>query len=180
MPVWDEFFSENDKMMLANLKPRPPKPHAQFGDRAARIAEGYRNVRVQVDIGGSATYGAGPARQRANLPENQRTRTWEPGPYVRTVPRLFEHLRNQLGDQVELLHDVHERVPPVLAMQLVKDLESYHPFFVEDPFAPEYVGYFEHLRRQTSTPIAMACAPTSCGLIPCPALPGSKISHGAV
>ena len=41
-------------------------------------------------------------------------------PYVRTVPQLFEHLRKQLGDEVELLHDMHERVPPILAMQLAQ------------------------------------------------------------
>lgn len=40
-------------------------------------------------------------------------------------------------------------------MQLAKNLESHRLFFLEDPFAPEDVGYFEHLRRQTSTPIAM-------------------------
>jgi len=85
----------------------------------------------------------------------QRSRVWEPGPYVRTLPRLFEHLRKHVGDDVELLHDVHERVPPILAMQLVKDLEQYRPFFIEDPFSPEDVGYFTHLRRLTSTPIAM-------------------------
>ncbi len=54
-----------------------------------------------------------------------------------------------------MLHDVHERVPPILAIQLAKDLEPYHPFFLEDPFSPEDIGYFKHLRRQTSTPIAM-------------------------
>ncbi len=36
---------------------------------------------------------------------------WESAPYVRMVPKLFEHLRTKLGDEVELLHDVHERVP---------------------------------------------------------------------
>ena len=60
-----------------------------------------------------------------------------------------------MGDDVELLHDMHERVPPVLAMKLVKDLEQYRPFFVEDPFAPEDVGYFAHLRKQCATPLAM-------------------------
>ena len=71
------------------------------------------------------------------------------------IPKLFDYLRSKLGDEVELLHDVHERVPPILAIQLVKDLEKYRPFFVEDPFSPEDVGYFTHLRRQTSTPVAM-------------------------
>ena len=38
---------------------------------------------------------------------------------------------------------------------MCKDLEPYQLFFLEDPFSPEDVGYFEHLRRQSSTPIAM-------------------------
>jgi mannonate dehydratase len=71
------------------------------------------------------------------------------------VPKLFEHIRKAVGDDVELLHDVHERVPPILAMQLARDLERYRPFFLEDPFSPEDVGYFEKLRALTSTPIAM-------------------------
>ena len=64
-------------------------------------------------------------------------------------------MRKHVGDDVELLHDMHERVPPILAMKLVKDLEQYRPFFVEDPLSPEDVGYFANLRQQCSTPIAM-------------------------
>lgn len=119
------------------------------------VEDGYRHVRVQVGVPKLSTYGAGSKAGPSRLPENQRTNIWEPKPYVQRVPRLFEHLRKQLGDDVELLHDVHERVPPILAMQLVKDLEPYRLFFLEDPFSPEDIGYFEHLRRQSSTPIAM-------------------------
>jgi len=71
------------------------------------------------------------------------------------VPKLFEHLRKTVGDEVELLHDVHERVPPILAIQLAKDLEPYRLFFLEDPLSPEDIGYFEKMRQQTSTPLAM-------------------------
>jgi mannonate dehydratase len=116
---------------------------------------GYRHVRVQVAIPGLSTYGSGAAGGAARVPLNQRREVWEPKPYVRTVPRLFEHLRRQLGDDVELLHDTHERVPPILGIQLARDLEQFRPFFLEDPFAPEDVGWFEQLRRQTSTPLAM-------------------------
>ncbi|HUG92909.1 MAG TPA: enolase C-terminal domain-like protein [Planctomycetaceae bacterium] len=119
------------------------------------VGEGYRHVRVQMAVRGQATYGTLRAGGDSAVPDNQRTQTFEPGPYVRMVPKLFEHLRTQLGDDVELLHDVHERVPPILAMQMARDLEPYRPFFLEDPFSPEDVGYFEHLRRLTSTPIAM-------------------------
>jgi mannonate dehydratase len=69
--------------------------------------------------------------------------------------KLFEHLRAKFEDNVELLHDTHERVPPILGIQLAKDLEKYRPFFLEDPVSPEDIGYFRHLRQQTSTPIAM-------------------------
>lgn len=119
------------------------------------MEQGYRHVRVQVGIAGYSTYGSGGGKEDRMKPANARTQTWEPGPYVRTVPKLFEHLRKQLGDEVELLHDIHERVPPILAMRLVKDLEVYRPYFVEDPFAPEDIGYFSHLRKLTTCPLAM-------------------------
>ncbi|MFN4258212.1 MAG: enolase C-terminal domain-like protein [Gemmataceae bacterium] len=125
-------------------------------DAVRRFQEqGYRHIRVQLAIAGLSTYGSGAVQDDPKLPANNRPQVWEPRPYVNTVPKLFEYLRKQLGDEVELLHDVHERVPPILAMQLAKNLEPYHLFFLEDPFSPEDVGYFKHLRAQTSTPIAM-------------------------
>jgi mannonate dehydratase len=132
---------------------------ARFQDveKAVRgfLDRGYRHVRVQVAIPGNATYGAGRAIGDPKVPLNRRVELWEPAAYVRTVPRLFEHLRKTVGDNVELLHDVHERVPPILAMKLAKDLEQFRPFFLEDPFSPEDVGYFQNLRQQTCTPLAM-------------------------
>lgn len=120
------------------------------------MAEGYRHVRIQVDVPGFSTYGArGQGAADDKIPQNLRVDVWEPAPYARLVPRLFEHIRHKLGDEVELLHDIHERVPPVLAMQMVKDVEKFRPFFMEDPFSPEDVGYFKNLRQQTTTPIAM-------------------------
>jgi mannonate dehydratase len=120
----------------------------------AFMAQGYRHVRIQAAVSGLSTYGT-RGKDDEGLPVNARTRLWEPGPYVRLVPKLFEYMRKAVGDDVELLHDMHERVPPVLAMRLVKDLETYRPFFVEDPFAPEDVGYFSHLRKLTPCPVAM-------------------------
>jgi len=118
------------------------------------MEQGFRHVRAQVAVPGLATYGSrgGPDNAAAN---NNRAQLWEPRAYVRTVPKLFEFLRKQLGDEVELLHDMHERVPPILAIQLAKDLEPYRLFFLEDPLSPEDVGYFHNMRQQTSTPIAM-------------------------
>ncbi len=142
------------------------------------MAQGYRYVRCQTAVPGLATYGARKSVtrwQRNAQGESQRAAgtqpgsppgpqavdhkalegVWEPTPYTRLVPRLFEHLRNRLGDSVELLHDVHERVPPIQALGLAKALEPYNLFFLEDPLAPEDNGYFRTMRQQTTTPIAM-------------------------
>jgi mannonate dehydratase len=129
-------------------------------DRArAAMERGFRHVRVQVGVPGLATYGAGSGRGAQDDtapvgPTNPRA-IWEPAAYVRIVPKLFEHLRNKLGDEVELLHDVHERVTPNQGINLCKELEKYRLFFLEDPLPPEENDHFRLLRQQCSTPIAM-------------------------
>jgi mannonate dehydratase len=131
---------------------------AEVEDQARRfIEQGYRYVRCQVAVSGYSTYGSTILPATSGQPAHLRTEQepWEPGPYCRIVPRLFEHLRGRLGEEVELLHDVHERVPPIQAIQLARDLEPYRLFFLEDPFAPEDVDYFRILRRQSAVPIAM-------------------------
>ena len=69
-------------------------------------------------------------------------------------PKMFEHIRNTCGEDVELLHDVHERIQPIEASTCSRNLSSID-FFIEDPLAPEQNGYFPQLRNQTSVPIAM-------------------------
>jgi mannonate dehydratase len=130
-------------------------------DNARRAMErGFRHVRVQVATPGYAGYGAGGGRPPAAAtdeavgPTNPRA-IWESGPYVRMLPKFFEHLRTKLGDEVELLHDVHERVTLTEAINLCKSLEPYRLFFLEDPFPPEENDHFRLLRQQTSIPLAM-------------------------
>ncbi|MCD6520445.1 MAG: starvation-sensing protein RspA [Anaerolineae bacterium] len=120
----------------------------------AFMEQGFRYIRCQVNIPGLTTYGSKGGKVIPALDHSQ-TRTWEPTPYVRTIPKLFEHLRVTLGDDVELLHDVHERIPPIQGVWLAKALEPYRLFFLEDLFAPEDVEYFRMVRQQTATPLAM-------------------------
>ena len=127
------------------------------------MEEGFRHIRIQVGVPGMAAYGArlkrSPQIAGPNSPappvgpplEN----IFEPAAYVRTVPKLFAYVRSKFGDEVELLHDIHERVSPDQAVYLCKQLEQYRPFFIEDPLPPEQIGYFRHLRAQCATPLAM-------------------------
>ena len=115
--------------------------------------QGFRNVRVQVGVPGMAGYGAGPgAAAMAGLDEGP---VFEPAYYIRRALKLFEECRKQLGEDVELLHDVHERVSPNQAVQFLKDAEKFKMFFMEDPLSPEDIDYFRQIRSQCATPIAM-------------------------
>ena len=69
--------------------------------------------------------------------------------------RSFEAARKELGPEIELLHDAHERYTPSEAVQLCKDLEQYRLFFLEDPLSPEDIMWFPNIRAQTTTPLAM-------------------------
>ncbi len=127
-------------------------------DQSRQIMElGCRHVRLQVEVPGQATYGTASDLQTGATidgPTNPHN-VFEPADYARAVPALFERARNELGEEVELLHDVHERVPPPIAVQLAKDLQPYRLFFFEDPLPPEELGHFRQLRGQTHIPIAM-------------------------
>ncbi|HUU28833.1 MAG TPA: enolase C-terminal domain-like protein [archaeon] len=119
------------------------------------MEQGYRHIRIQLGRYGSPHLsGSKPhfKEQGFGMPSDG---YMDPGPYVRIVPQMFEYIRNKCGAEIELLHDIHERIPPIDAINLVKQLERYRPFFIEDPFAPEDNGYFRILRQQTSVPIAM-------------------------
>jgi mannonate dehydratase len=122
------------------------------------LEQGFTHVRCQVAVPGSSTYGvAGALDSEEPHPAHLRLRqeSWDPGAYARAVPALLEHLRLALGDGVELLHDIHERVPPIMAIGMARELERYRLFFLEDPLAPEDNGYFTLLRQQTAIPLAM-------------------------
>ncbi len=74
--------------------------------------------------------------------------------YIRDTVRLFEGIRSRLGDEIQLVHDVHERVAPAEAIQLAKALEPYHLFFLEDPLPPEQTEWLRRLRQQSGIPVA--------------------------
>jgi mannonate dehydratase len=118
------------------------------------MGKGFRHIRIQ-----QGGYGALNLAQKPDFKEagfgtpndafmDQRT-------YLKSVPKMFDAVRKKCGDDIELLHDVHERVEPIDAINLVKSLEEYRPYFVEDPFSPENPKWFRLLRESTTVPIAM-------------------------
>jgi mannonate dehydratase len=123
------------------------------------MEEGYRHVRVQLAVPGFSGYGvANPtadAIQKARPTGVAPSPVFEPTPYVNNTIKMFDHLRSKIGFDVDLIHDVHERPAPAQALVLAKAVEPFRLFFLEDAMAPEDVAWFQLMRQQSSTPLAM-------------------------
>ncbi len=63
-------------------------------------------------------------------------------------------LREAVGDRVDIGIDFHGRVGPAMAVQLIKELETFRPMFVEEPCLPENVDAMARIARSTAVPIA--------------------------
>jgi len=101
----------------------------------AYMEQGYRFIRCQMG-------GYGGKEQTIHKTRNAVDGAYfDPASYAASVPALFEHLRKKLGFGVQLLHDVHERLAPIDAIQLAKQLEQ--------------MDWFRMIRQQCATPIAV-------------------------
>ena len=118
------------------------------------IALGFRHVRIQVGVPGQAGYGArGTGGKR--MPALHDAPVFERESAMRRALALFEAARKELGPEIELLHDAHERYTPTQAVQFAKLCEPYRLFFLEDALSPEDINWFKNIRAQTTTPLAM-------------------------
>lgn len=157
LPVW-QLLGGRARVAVPVYAHAAGRDPAETTDHARRLmAEGYGYVRCQVAIPGASTYGAPASDQSRAAGETDRLvdRAWDPSAYLRTVPALFSHLRSELGEGVELLHDVHSRLAPPQALALAKELEPHHLFFLEDLLAPEDLDWLPQVRAQASTPLSL-------------------------
>lgn len=119
------------------------------------MAQGFRHVRIQQGgYGGTGTLAQKPDFKAAGF-GYQGDDYMDERAYLKAVPKMFDVVRKVCGEEVELLHDVHERVQPMDVINMIKAVEDYHPYFIEDPFSPENMEWFKQLRMSTTVPIAM-------------------------
>ncbi|MDQ0152234.1 mannonate dehydratase [Moryella indoligenes] len=112
---------------------------------------GLTHIRCQCGGYGGGGYGTAPA----SAPLCARDGIYlDSGKYIRDTVALFAGIRERLGDEIELIHDVHERIAPIEAIRLARELEPYHLFFLEDPVPLEELSWLRKLREKTVTPIA--------------------------
>ena len=124
----------------------------EISDNIQRYKEqGIRHVRCQCGGYGGGGYGAAPKGAPIGAPDGIYV---DSKAYMRDTIALFDELRNTVGFDVNLCHDVHGRISPIEAISFAKVMEQFDLFFLEDPIQAEQTEWFRRLREQTSIPLA--------------------------
>ena len=96
---------------------------------------------------GFQAFKTGPAKRR-------------PARYVETPAEVaysvekFAELRRAVGNDVDIAIDFHGAISPALAKLLIKGLEPYNPYFVEEPCQAQNHDVMAEIARGTHLPIA--------------------------
>lgn len=112
---------------------------------------GIQTIRCQCGGYGGDDYGNTPA----SAPEGALPGIYlDSKAYIRDTVKLFEGIRSKIGYEMNLVHDVHERIAPTEVIRLARLLEPFDLFFLEDPVSIEQTAWLRQLRSQSSIPIA--------------------------
>ena len=140
------------------------RDHAELDDHIRSLLDqNIRHIRVRLGGGAAQTRDSGEAGGMAyggvggsvSPPDGALDGAYfDPGSYTRSTLGAFEHVRETFGEEIELLHDVHERLTPIQALGFAKDMERFRLYFLEDPLPLEQIGWHEKLRAACATPIA--------------------------
>ncbi|MEY4267354.1 MAG: hypothetical protein RIS90_1889 [Pseudomonadota bacterium] len=114
-------------------------------------AQGITHIRCQ-----SGGYGGGGhAKAPAQAPQGALDGVYlNPRQYMRDTVKLFDDIRSRVGFEVELCHDVHERLKPSDAIRFARALEPFDLFFLEDAIPLEEGEWLRQLRDKTTIPLA--------------------------
>ena len=121
----------------------------------AFMEEGYQVIRCQLGGYGGGGFSEANTAPQPKDPWSVNRHVFDDESYLENIPNMFDYLRQKLGFQVRLTHDVHEHLRPQCAVQLAKLLEPYRLFFLEDVLPPEHIQWFRLIREQCTTPQAM-------------------------
>ena len=73
---------------------------------------------------------------------------------VDNILQRVDAVRSAVGISFDIAIDFHGRVHKSMAKILLKELECYHPFFVEEPVLPEYLHMLPEIANVSTIPIA--------------------------
>lgn len=151
MPVY-QLFGGKVRQGIPVYRHADGRDLEELCDNILRFQEmGIQTIRCQCGGYGGESYGNTPA----SAPEGALPGVYlDSKAYIRNTVKLFEGIRDKIGYEMNLVHDVHERIAPIEAIRLARLLEPFDLFFLEDPVPIEQTDWLRELRRQTSIPIA--------------------------
>ena len=148
MPLYDLLGGKCREQVTAYLHCNAPTTEEVIAKTEKAIASGCRNLRV------AYTAYDGPGGDGGYICLATTGKTYEPKRHMKSIVKLLETLRDKYGDTVELMTDTHQRLDPVDAITLAKDLEPLRLLFMEDPLPLEQIGWLPRLREGCKTPVA--------------------------
>lgn len=113
--------------------------------------QGITHIRCQSGGYGGGGYGAAPAHAASHAPDGVYL---DARKYMRETVKMFDGIRSRVGFDVELCHDVHERLKPIDAIRFAQALEPFGLFFLEDAIPLEEGEWIRQLRDKTNIPLA--------------------------
>ena len=151
MPVY-QLFGGKCREGIPVYRHADGKDLSELCENIQRFQEmGITNIRCQCGGYGGDSYGTTPnTSPNGALPGvylDSRT-------YIKKTVELFGGIRDKIGYDMNLVHDVHERIAPTEVIRLVKELEPFDLFFLEDHVCIEQTEWLRRLRQQSSIPIA--------------------------
>jgi len=122
--------------------------------------QGFKAIRLQSAVPGlPVTYGVlGDKMDYFELQGNRPLppeETWSTQKYFSMIEGLFEAARGRLGNDIHLLHDVHNRLTPIESARLGRLLEKYDLLFLEDASLAENQQSYDLIRAHTTIPLAI-------------------------
>jgi 2-dehydro-3-deoxyphosphogalactonate aldolase len=73
---------------------------------------------------------------------------------INYVAKIFASIRDAVGDKMEVGIGTHGQLTTSSAIRIASILEEYHPFWFEEPVAPENVDEMARVAAHTNIPIA--------------------------
>ncbi len=110
---------------------RTPEEFYQAAKRA--VAKGYRALKL--DPFGAGTYELSPEELNRSL-------------------SLVEAVREAIGPDPEILIEMHGRFSPATAIAVSRELERFHPGWIEEPVPPENLKALAKVAERVNIPVA--------------------------
>ncbi len=127
------------------------------------VEQGYKAVRVQCGIPGMPTASYGVSESKADVKNyitnfsgvKPKIEVWDTERYMRYMPHTLERIREHVGPDIKVLHDVHHRLRPREAAAFAKQVESVGLFWLEDPTPADDQDALKLLRQHSTVPVAI-------------------------